>query len=399
MSSLLVTDYTFTELISQAFSQVHSDLLQILKHALETLLLQIRDEVIGAKAYHRGMRYKRWGYTIRKGIQTPIGILTQVRIPRVRSKYNEIRLFIERFKRRSAELEEILLEGYLWGMSSRRLSLLMKRLFKDSLSATSICKLKATVRSQIEQYRTQRIKEEIVGLVVDGIWLKLRNREKVVLLVALGITRQGKVIFLDWQVSKSETISAWTRLFRTLLSRGMNMPEVVVSDDVAGMGRAIKYAFGTGVKHQLCLWHVSEDLKRHLRDRKYWNVRYFMRDYWDVFDALSQKELNERFDQFVAKWQVKEPEAIGIFLAKREKLIVYYEYDFRWRHRLRTTNLAEGFFRHLRTFFNRYPGWVDEEQIDFTFGFYLLGMNAYRHNKVHPEVPISINNVNFNRIF
>ena len=399
MSSLLVTDYTFTELISQTFSQVHSDLLQILKHALEILLLQIRDEVIGAKAYHRGMRYKRWGYTIRKGIQTPIGILTQVRIPRVRSKYNEIRLFIDRFKRRSAELEEILLEGYLWGMSSRRLSLLMKRLFKDSLSATGICKLKATVRSQIEQYRTQRIKEEIICLVVDGIWLKLRNREKVVLLVALGITRQGKVIFLDWQVSKSETISSWTRLFRTLLSKGMNMPEVVVSDDVAGMNRAIEYAFGTGVKHQLCLWHVSEDLKRHLRDRKYWNVRYFMRDYWDVFAALSKKELNERFDQFVSKWQAKEPEAIAIFLAKREKLIVYYEYDFRWRHRLRTTNLAEGFFRHLRTFFNRYPGWEDEEQIDFTFGFYLLGMNAYRHNKVHPEVPISINNVNFNRIF
>ena len=124
-----------------------------------------------------------------------------------------------------------------------------------------------------------------------------------------------------------------------------------------------------------------------------------MRDYWDVFDALSKKELNERFDQFIAKWQDKEPEAIAIFLAKREKLIVYYEYDFRWRHRLRTTNLAEGFFRHLRTFFNRYPGWEDEEQIDFTFGFYLLGMNAYRHNKVHPEVPISINNVNFNRIF
>ena len=56
-------------------------------------------------------------------------------------------------------------------------------------------------------------------------------------------------------------------------------------------------------------------------------------------------------------------------------------------------------FLALKNLFNRYPGWVDEEQIDFTLGFYLLGMNACRHNKVHLEVPISINNVNFNRIF
>ena len=49
------------------------------------------------------MRYKRWGYTIRKWIQTPLGLLEQVRIPRVRSAHNEIRLFIDRFCRRSSE--------------------------------------------------------------------------------------------------------------------------------------------------------------------------------------------------------------------------------------------------------------------------------------------------------
>ena len=101
MSGLSVTDYKFTDLLSQAFSEVHSVLLQILKAALEDSLLRLRDEVIGAKAYHRGMRYKRWGYSIRKWIQSPIGVLEQVRIPRVRSAHNEIRLFIDRFRRRS----------------------------------------------------------------------------------------------------------------------------------------------------------------------------------------------------------------------------------------------------------------------------------------------------------
>ena len=399
MSSLTVTNFRFTDLLDQAFSEVHSVLLHILKESLENSLLNLRDEVIGAKAYHRGMRYKRWGYTIRKWIQTPIGIIEQVRIPRVRSAHNEIRLFIDRFCRRSSELEEILLEGYLWGLSSRRLSLLMKRLFKDNLSASSICKLKQTVQESIERYRNQSIEAEIIALVVDGVWVKIRHRGKVVILAALGLTSQGQVVFLDWQVSQSENISAWTHLFRRLLSRGMKIPEVVISDDTPGITRAMEYAFGSDVKHQLCLWHVSEDMKCHMKTRQRWNVRYFMRDYWEVFDALSKKELEKRLDLFVQNWQEKEPEAIKTFLSKKKNLTVYYDYDIRWRHRMRTTNLAEGFFKHLRAFFRRYPGWIDEKQINATFGLYLLGMNAYRHNKKHLETPISINNANFNRIF
>jgi len=60
MPSLSVTNFKFTDLLSQAFYNVHSVLLQILKEGLESSLIELRDQVIGAKAYHRGMRYKRW---------------------------------------------------------------------------------------------------------------------------------------------------------------------------------------------------------------------------------------------------------------------------------------------------------------------------------------------------
>ncbi len=399
MPSLSVTDYKFSDLLSQAFSEVHSDLLQLLKESLESSLIQLRDEVIGSKAYHRGMRYKRWGYTVRKWIQTPIGLLEQVRIPRVRSAYAEIRLFIDRFCRRSSEMEEILLEGYVWGMSSRRLSLLMRRVFKDSLSASSICKLKQNICGQIEKYRSQNISKDIIALVVDGVWIRYRNKSKGVILAALGITSVGHVVFLDWQVSESESGAAWLRLFRMLRSRGMQIPDVVISDDTPSIKQAIRFAFGEEVKHQLCLWHVSQDMKRNMQNRQYWNVRYFMRDFWEVFDALSKKELEKRATQFVESWQEKEAHAIKIFLTKKQQLIIYFDYDMKWRHRLRTTNLAEGFFRHLRTFIRRYPGWVDDAQVDTTFGLFLLGINAYRHNKNDLENPVSINGSNFNRIF
>lgn len=399
MSSIAITDIKFSELLSQAFSIVHADVLQIIKKSLEEILLNLRDEVIGAGAYHRGMRYKRWGYTYRKWIQSTVGIIENVRIPRVRSANHEIRLFIDGYCRRSSELEEILIEGYLWGMSSRRLGLLMKRLFKDSLSASGICKLKEKVSEQIKVCRSQNISSEIMALVVDGVWLKYRKGGKGVILAALGITHCGQVVFLDWQVSSSESSSNWLRLFRSLQSRGLKRPELVVSDDTPAIKQALSYAYGKPVSHQLCLWHISQDMKRHMHNRCYWNVRSFIRDYWEVFDALSKKELEKRFKLFIESWQKKEPEAIGVLLNKRSQMLYYFSYDIKWRHRLRTTNLAEGFFKHLRTFMRRYPGWENDNQVDTAFGLYLLGMRAYKYNKTNPESPISISNTNFNRIY
>jgi len=109
--------------------------------------------VIGNRRYGRGFPYKRWGYTIRKWIQTPIGLLQHVKIPRVRGYGREIGLLIDRYVHRSRELDEILLEGFLWGISSRRLRIWAKRVFGDSLSHSGICQLKSLIRDRVNSAR------------------------------------------------------------------------------------------------------------------------------------------------------------------------------------------------------------------------------------------------------
>jgi transposase-like protein len=42
------------------------------------------------------------------------------------------------------------------------------------------------------------------------------------------------------------------------------------------------------------------------------------------------------------------------------------------RHRLRTTNLAEGFFRHLRRYLGRFPGCVDAAHSEQVLGCFIL---------------------------
>ena len=50
----------------------------------------------------------------------------------------------------------------------------------------------------------------------------------------------------------------------------------------------------------------------------------------------------------------------------------HLELSYWWRHRVRMTNLGENFFRHLRTFLGRFPGFEDEAHVESGFAFYLL---------------------------
>jgi len=45
---------------------------------------------------------------------------------------------------------------------------------------------------------------------------------------------------------------------------------------------------------------------------------------------------------------------------------------------VRTTNLAEGFFRNLWRFRGRFPGFEDEKHSSRVIGTYLLGMRRYK---------------------
>ncbi len=54
--------------------------------------------------------------------------------------------------------------------------------------------------------------------------------------------------------------------------------------------------------------------------------------------------------------------------------ITFLKYGLRtWSYRLKTTNLAEGFFRNLRRFLGRFPGLVSPEHAQRALGLYLLG--------------------------
>lgn len=92
---------TLRELMEQAWQQVEGQARELLQRSVEGLLQAERDRRV-AEAKQRGEKVYRWGYTVRKCLQTLWGALEQVRVPRLRG-HQEIGLLEKFYKRGSQE--------------------------------------------------------------------------------------------------------------------------------------------------------------------------------------------------------------------------------------------------------------------------------------------------------
>ena len=401
MPSVVILKIKLSDILDQVFFQLRQKFLDIYKEELERFLEDLRDQIIRTRRYQRGNILKRWGFTIRKWLETPIGVLEFVRVPRIRDYCREVRLFMDQHVKRSSLINALVIEMFTWGLSTRRLSALSKKLFQVGLSAMTVSRLQRMVSDEIKKWRERPIGPEIRILIVDGVHGRYRGRKRGVCLLAIGVDDQGKAHVLDWLGASSEGARWYRRLFRRLKQRGLQHLEVLVSDDGSGIVSAAQDVWPEGFSHQLCLWHFSHEIEQCLVKRSWLHIRRFLRDYWEIFDALEMDEALTRWEAFVQKWSAQEPQAVKHMQRKRQKLLVYLGYPHTWRHRIRTVNLAEGFFSRLQRMLCRYPGWVNEDHIGFVVGLFLLGSQVFHHNQLNfyqQTIPENILTLNFNRM-
>src|SRR5260221_6454417 len=127
------------ELMEQAWQQVEGQAREVLKRAVEGLLVAERDRRV-SEAKQRGEKVYRWGYTVRKCWTTLWGSLEQVRVPRLRGR-EEIGL-VERYERHG--LDQMLFALTVGGLSQRKVVGWVRRVFGGAL-------LPAPIRAGFEQ--------------------------------------------------------------------------------------------------------------------------------------------------------------------------------------------------------------------------------------------------------
>lgn len=322
-----------------------------LAHLVESILNQVLEaqmtQHLGADRYsHTDSREGyRNGYRERK-LYTRIGTLT-LRVPQTRDGSFSTEIF-RRYQRSEQAFVLGLMEMYLQGVSTRKVSKITEELCGVSFSKSTVSQLTVELDARLKAWRTRPLStQRYPFLIVDALVIDVRRNDAIRstgVLIAYGINEQGLREPLDLLIADTESFSSWDELFKKLKGRGINTVDFVVSDAHEGLVAALKKNF-QGASWQRCQVHFMRNVLG-LSPRQHRGA--IASDLKLIFQASNKEMALSLAKQFIARYEKQAVKSIDCFERGFEDALAIIVLPERYRRRLRTTNLAERMNEEIR---------------------------------------------------
>ena len=335
--------------VKSFWNLLEGEVKRLTKRHLERTLLWEQRMRVGCGRYKRSG--KRQGYrngSYFRDLLCSYGWIEGLVVPRVREGGIDFEL-LERYRRRQRQVDVMLLEAFLYGHSTRKTVRWFKRLWGGGVSAQVVSNLVKELDQRVKEFHRRLVGDDYQFLFLDGRWITLSKpvKTKKVLLVALGVRKDGSKELLSFQLANSESESCWWGFLSDLKQRGLSGRnlEVIVSDQAKGVVKAIQGLYPR-VTHHICTFHKANDLGEHLGDKRH--RRRIISDALHVFEGETETEVRKRLQLFCDKWSLIEPKAVRNFIRGFEDCLVYLLYPDPQRTMLKTNNLIERQLQELR---------------------------------------------------
>jgi len=366
-------------LVGQAWQQLQGMVLEEVRKKVEELAEGERETRLGRGRHVRGTSaLRRWGYKVRKVLMTPWGMLEGLRLPRLRDVEKNAEVAFLSSERAEGRLAEMLLASTLGGMAYRKVVSWARHHLGLVISTAWVGRVVEAAAERMERHRQERFSaRQFEALVVDAVWVRYRRSPRCrtrsgALLVAIGVEFGGAFRVLDWQVAEAEDREAYQALFQRLYDRGLEEVPLIVADGCGSVRAAAEIVYPQA-QLQPCLRHWLKNLESLLHQRTWLQRRRLRRDFWWIYEAESVQQAQRWALHFFRRWARTESDFIQEFWRGFDASLTFLKSGLRsWSYRFKTTNLAEGFFRNLRRFLGRFPGFVSPEHSERALGLYLL---------------------------
>lgn len=331
----------------QVQEYLKNEMRQHLKQTLETWLEWEAEEQIGAGRYERGTSRENYrnGYRERS-LGTTMGTV-DLQVPRGRRPLKF--LAFDAYKRRWQELDEVLLEAHVGGMSCRVAGDRLAEMLGSSCTGATVAKLKEALAERLKSFKNAPLADEYVALQLDGMYVKIKQcgaRKRPVIAV-IGTKADGTKQLLALRVCYSENSTEVEGILRNLKDRGLSGVNlaVVTLDGDKGLEAAVYAVYGN-VRIQDCTFHRINRLGRNAESKK--RGRVMMREASKAFAQTDPRRQRRALGQFCAKWREKEPEAIAHFEDRLDRCFEVNALPPPLRSSVSTTGSCEGLFKQIR---------------------------------------------------
>ena len=199
--------------------------------------------VVGARPWERSSERT----ALRNGsrprtLSTTAGDL-ELRIPKLRTG-SFFPSLLERRRRVDQALFAVVMEAYLHGVSTRKVDDLVRALGAEAgISKSEVSRICADLDEEVTTFRDRPLAEVAYPYVfLDATYCKARVNRRVVsqaVVIATGVTADGRREVLGFDVGDSEDGAFWTAFLRGLKARGLGGVQLVISDAHTGLKAAI----------------------------------------------------------------------------------------------------------------------------------------------------------------
>lgn len=327
----------------QVRPEAPEDLLRAMVQRLVEETLQAEfDQFMGAGPYERSGARRGWrnGYKPRT-FKTRVGKL-ELRIPQDREGRFQPSLF-ERYERSEKALIAAMIEMYVHGVSTRKVSKIVEQLCGHLISASAVSAVTKKLDDEVAAWRRRSLAgKRYRYLIVDAHYEKLRREGRVLstaVLWVVGIDEDGFREHLGLWTGSAESLETWGAVFRDLGDRGVAGVEMIVSDEHLGLVQAMARYFPNAA-HQRCTVHYLRNALAHASTPTWkQTIRDGLRDVWA---APTQEEAEERLQRLVATLRKPLPKLAEWLEATAHETLTFLEHvQPEHRRLLKTTNSME----------------------------------------------------------
>ena len=321
----------------------------MVKRLVEGVLEEEMVAHLQATWYQRGP--ERLGYRngyYGRSLVTRWGLIDELRIPRDREGAFHSQV-LERYQRVQGQVEEIVREMFLRGVSTRQVEEVLEPLLGTGISAQTVSRITRSLNAEVSRFHRRTLVDAYRYLFLDGVTMKVKGLPKAkkrLILCAYGITEAGTRELLSFRQAPSESETQWEAMLRDLYNRGLEGDKLrlITIDGSPGLRRALMSVYPY-VPVQRCWFHklsnVANKLPKKLQGQCLGELK-------KVYQAQSQRESITLFRVWASRWREAAAKAVACVEQDLEELLAFMGCPKDHWRKLRTTNAIERAFREVR---------------------------------------------------
>jgi putative transposase len=329
----------------------HCDDGDVMRTLLSTMLQALIDAeataVIGAAPHERSeTRVAQRNGARAKTVTTLTGDVT-VKIPKLRSGSFFPALLAPR-RRIDVALHAVIMQAYVEGVSTRRVDDLVVAMGGTGISKSEVSRICSQLDVEVTAWRTRPLDEATYPYVfLDATYCKVRINKRVVsqaVVIATGVTADGRREVLGCAVGDSETEAFWTEFLRGLRDRGLGGVQLVISDSHRGLTKAIA-ATMAGAAWQRCRVHFMRNVLAKVNKAHGEMVAATIRT---IFAQPTGKAVRAHLDTVVDTLRPQFPAAADLLAEAKTDLTAFADFPHAHWVKIWSTNPLERLNREVK---------------------------------------------------